>query len=215
MLEETRFHDSGRRARSPIVSPLDEPGHSRNIHVGPALSSAYQSSYITRIHNTLNRAVSCMLSNTPPSPPPPPPDLSAPLSHLRIPLSRPFHYTPTSTARQGVIFLLLTPFTASDERDCTRLKSLRETWDPAYGRWSPHITLLRPFPIPPTAGDPPFTSLNTYIKHVTRRVDDERTIHPCPSRQRVGTVSRANNPPRQAGNLSSSRVQKRPPPCGG
>lgn len=62
--------------------------------------------------------------------------------------SRPLPHTPTTTARTGVIVVFPSPITPSDERKISNLQDVRKTWDQAYARWLPHVTLLPPFPIP-------------------------------------------------------------------
>lgn len=53
------------------------------------------------------------------------------------------------TAYTALVVLLLRPAGAADAQRLQQLQRIRHTYDAAYTRWLPHITLVRPFAVPP------------------------------------------------------------------
>ena len=57
------------------------------------------------------------------------------------------------TAYTALVVLLLRPAGAADAQRMQQLQRIRHTYDAAYTRWLPHITLVPPFAVPPPDAD--------------------------------------------------------------
>ena len=57
------------------------------------------------------------------------------------------------TAYTALVVLLLRPAGAADAQRMQQMQRIRHTYDAAYTRWLPHITLVPPFAVPPPDAD--------------------------------------------------------------